>query len=329
MPAISATLKSKFRLIFSGSGKQIEELAKAIVAALRGVYPIEVQQHKEVIRAFVLFTARDPTTSNSAYSWLQGVDVEGTSFGPAAKPRDVIRGLSWLMSLTGPTLLVVDQIDAIVSVHNHALCATESIDEAEERKALTIIDELAGGLMDLRDITSRTVTVLSALEATWAVLEKRAGVPVTARFRDPDYIRPIDSETKAQSVVIGRLRAAYDAVGFVPSYPSWPFHSDAFNCTIGWLPRTLLRRCDAHLRKCLSNGHVLELTSFEEANVKVPTNKLDPSSIDETFHQLRERASTDMLLDPATGETLLPTYCWMRCGATLCKREFRTISISR
>ena len=40
-PSVRSVLKSKFKVIFSGSGKEIIELAKAIVGALRSAYPVE------------------------------------------------------------------------------------------------------------------------------------------------------------------------------------------------------------------------------------------------------------------------------------------------
>src|SRR5262245_15368193 len=86
------------------------ELASAIIEVLRGEHRTETQQHRNVIRAFVMLQAGDPAVSDIAYSWLQSVDVEDTALGTVLRPRDVVAGLSWLMSLTGPTLVAVDQI---------------------------------------------------------------------------------------------------------------------------------------------------------------------------------------------------------------------------
>ena len=305
-PSVRSVLKSKFKVIFSGGGKEIVELAKAIVGALRSVYPIETQKYQSVIRAFVLFNARDPDASDAAYSWLQGVDVEGNLFGPAARPRDVIRGLSWLMSLTGPTLLVVDQIDAIVAVHNHAFDLENGTDEVEDRKALKIIDELAGGLMDLRDLTLRTVTVLSSLEATWEVLQKRALAPAADRFRDPDYLRPINDGMAAERLVSARLGKAYQTQGFAAPYPTWPFRIKAFENTIGMLPRSLLKRCDAHIRKCLANGQVSELHSFEASEIRAEPPPVTAPQIEVLYQKLCTEVSPGVLQTQDAAEKLLP-----------------------
>lgn len=305
LPSIQTLLKTKFNAIFTGEGKEIDRLADAILDALRRDYRTEAQRHRHVIKVFVVFQSRDPLVSDAAYSWLQGVDVEGTAFGPAASPRDVVRGLSWLISLTGPTLLVVDQIDAIVSVHNHALAATDDGDEAERRQALKIIDELARGLMELRDITLRTVTLLSTLEATWQVLQSRAIAPAKDRFRDPDYIRPLANGSAAQSIVAGRLQAAYQAQKFKAKYPSWPFLQSALDGAVGWLPRELLRRCDAHRRKCVADGRVTELESFD-AKAAADKQASPRPAIEERFLQLSKEASLADFVDPEKGEKLFP-----------------------
>ena len=303
-PTIGQALKSSYPVIFNGKGDDIFQLADAIVDALRTPYRKETQRHRNVIRAFVTLQAHDPEVSDMAYSWLQGVTTEDSPFGPTVGARDVIRGLSWLMSLCGPTLLVVDQIDAIVGAHRHALEAGEAANGGQDLKALAIIDGLAGGLMDLRDITSRTITVLSSLETTWEILEQRAHAPAMARFKPPDYVRPIADGSMAQNMVAGRLAPAYERHGYAPQYPSWPFHPDAFKATVGWLPRELLRRCDAHIQHCLTNNSVSELTAFDGAGPE-PAPPPPTDAIEAKFNELREKASIDDFRDPSKGANLL------------------------
>jgi hypothetical protein len=159
--------------------------------------------------------------------------------------------------------------------------------------------------MDLRDTTLRTVTLLSALEATCQVLQTRAIATAKDRFRDSDYIRPLTNGRAAESIVTGRLQAAYAAQKFKPSYSSWPFRPSAFDGAIGWLPRELLRRCDAHRRKCVADGRVTELESFDaRAIADKPT--APPPAIEERFWQLCRESSLADFLDPDTGEKLFP-----------------------
>ena len=58
-------------------------------------------------------------------------------------PREIVRSLSWLMSLTGPTVLAFDQLDPIV----HQVARQTTIENADEQNtARWIIDQIANGL---------------------------------------------------------------------------------------------------------------------------------------------------------------------------------------
>ena len=115
----------------------------------------------------------DPGLQDFARAWLTGADIEAAGrerlhlMRSAIPPRKAVQGLSWLMALGGPTICALDQIDAIVSVaHAAAGTGTPSEDRAQNR-ALAVIDELAGGLMDLREMTRQTMMVVASLEGTW------------------------------------------------------------------------------------------------------------------------------------------------------------------
>ena len=301
-------LRESVRAVDEALGRNVtastssREIAELIVNALRKEHPTETRQHREVIRAFVMLMAREPDISDEAYSWLQGVQADGNHFGQVKSARDVVRGLSWLMSLAGPTVLAVDQIDAIVSVHNHALDAEgEAGANDERRRAMQIIDGLAGGLMDLYDTTRRTLTVLSSLEATWEILKAKAVASWTGRFREePAYVQPIADGSAGLALVTRRLAAAYGRGGFTPPYPSWPFHPDAFQRAAGLTARELLKRCDAHVRRCLRQGRVTELRHFDEG----PPPSVSPpaSGLAERFASLRERAPVERFADIESAE---------------------------
>src|SRR5690606_15836756 len=119
-----------------------------------------------------LLISEDLDCHNIAHAWLQGMKLDP---GVAQRlgllqdnsPINVVEGLCWIMSLVGPTLIAVDQIDSIVSARN-ALARTTGIEPTDEQKeAQFIIDSLAQGLMDLHEKKRRAVTVVSCLEASW------------------------------------------------------------------------------------------------------------------------------------------------------------------
>lgn len=285
--------------------EELAQLAQVIIAALHKQYRAETQAHQDVIRALFLLHSNDVSLSAAAYNWLQGLEIEedfarNFSFRVRQRySRDIVQGLSWLMSLTGPALLAVDQIDAIVSEYNLSSGPFGAAQSLQEYKALSIIEGLGRGLLELRDLTRRTMTVVSCLEATWQILSSRSIKPVEGRFHPhPEILKPIKRTAIAEALVRKRLGAAYDKTGFTPPYPSWPFRSEAFETAPGLFPRQLLKLCDAHRRKCLRNGAVSELTSFDggEAGPPAPEPIEKPSAgISQRFEALKKRVSTAAL----------------------------------
>ncbi|HZW47813.1 MAG TPA: hypothetical protein VFF61_09815, partial [Microvirga sp.] len=71
-----------------------------------------------------------------------------------------------------------------------------------------------------------------------------------------------------------RLSRGYERVGFKPIYPKWPFKPSVFASVAegGMTPRELLRRCEQHRRKCVEEGRVTELATFENGEpTRAPT----------------------------------------------------------
>ncbi|MFO7906379.1 MAG: hypothetical protein ACQESR_10095 [Planctomycetota bacterium] len=70
--------------------------------------------------------------------------------------------LSWMISLAGPTVLAIDQIDPIVTYLN-IVSGDDGSDELNEamRVARTIIENIAAGLGVPRDVTQRTFIVIA------------------------------------------------------------------------------------------------------------------------------------------------------------------------
>lgn len=231
-------------------------------------------RYPDIVRACLLLILGDWDARNIAYSWLQGLEIDpedlrGIGFGLARPaPIDLVRGMSWLMSLAGPTLIAIDQIDAIISEANLRRSEGHDITSAEPA-ALSIIESLAGGLMELHDIKYRAMTVVSCLRETWEILHNRSTVAMSARFSSPVALLALKNETAARRMIEARLALAYTEVHFEPSYPSWPFAPRAFATAVTFRPRQLLRACDDHRRHCLIRGRVVELESFDEGGARV------------------------------------------------------------
>jgi hypothetical protein len=248
-------------------------------------------KHGDVLRALVWLQRGDPEQRQLARAWLLGVDLPESRqtlhlIAPSSSPRATVEGVSWAMSLAGPTLWAVDQIDAIVSI-THAQAGQGSTEDAAERRARAIIDSLALGLMWLWDGTRRSMTVVSTLEETWEVLRQRVTAPMLGRFAQPTGLRPIGDAEVARRLVEARLAAAGREFGWTPPYPSWPFRPETFAGTAMLSPRELLRRCAEHVERCRMQGSVSELPSFIEAPPAIPSPHPPPPGEDTVEQRYR------------------------------------------
>ena len=176
--------------------------------------------------------------------------------------------------------------------------------EAEEqRQAQSIIEALAGGLIDLHEVKRRAVTVVASLEATWNVLEERATTAWSARYKKPNILQPLANGKVGQALVGARLNQAYASCKFKAPYETWPFSSAAFETAIGFSPRQLLKACEDHRLYCLSNGRVTECGSFAQA--PPPAIEAPPATgLDEVLGQEMKVADITGLLEQANEERL-------------------------
>lgn len=273
-----------------------------VVTALRKQHP-ELQQHQDVLRALVLFGSEDDHQRDLGWQWLQALGMseqEKLLHGfnaPSAQPREVVRGISYLMSLAGPTLLALDQLDAIVAEQSLATESPEQESPQSERSkaALAIIQGIAKGLIALRDTMSRTQTVVACLEQTWSVLHQRALVTMTDRFLPPLALRPVVEASQVQRLVELRLMTAYASVGYQPPYPSHPFKPRYFSTLAGASPREVLKRCDEHRWNCLRAEEVTEIEGVPELIQQVGSGS-DFSTVRARFEELCAAADPAKLI---------------------------------
>jgi len=259
-------------------------VARDFSAAVRRAEPQGTLTHRDCVMAFTGLVSGDAEVQDFALAWLTGNDVEQTGktmlglMRSGLPARKAVEGLSWLMALAGPTLCALDQIDAIVSVAHADAGIGASGEDVHQNRALAVIDELAGGLMELREVTRRTVTVVSTLEQTWETLCQRAIASFKDRF-ELVRLRSIGSAAAAHGLVAKRLAEPYREAGFAPPYPSWPFRPEAFSGVALFSPRQLLQACRAHIETCLASGRATELAAFANA-IAVPEGNVAVDAAD-------------------------------------------------
>lgn len=251
------------------------------VRALQKTFSLEAMQHSNVIRALLL--QGDPEAAETAYSWLQGLDIDPAdrkALGLTSPPPSgdaLVSGICWLMSLGGPVMIAIDQIDAIVTAGNILAERPADLDDDAEARARAIVHVLAGGLLDLHDHTHRAMTVVTCLTETWEVLRQKAPRAALDRFAvAPLRLNAIAAGRSAVADLVAlRLAPAYARHGVVPPTPTWPFTETALAELEGHWPRRILMRCEDHRQKCLAAETVSPCSSFDEpAPGRVPVADL-------------------------------------------------------
>jgi hypothetical protein len=287
----------------------IRELVRVFINSLAKEHREDILQHQDVVRALILLISEDLECASVAHAWLQGIDLEPADVHALGfisikkEPIEIIRGMAWIMSLVAPTMIAVDQIDAIVSESNARAQPNNNEINEEQREAQSIIEALAGGLIDLHEVKRRAITVVASLEATWNVLEKRATTAWSARYKKPDILQPLTNGKVGQALVGARVTQAYAGCKFKVPYETWPFSPAAFETAIGFSPRQLLKACEDHRLYCLSNGRVTECQSFAQAPLPA-IDELPSTGLDQVFSQELKVANVAGFLEQEQEERL-------------------------
>jgi hypothetical protein len=305
------------------------------VSALRTLDREVGRACQDTARALVLHGSQDFQAQDVAYAHLMSEPADPTEradwgFTPAIRtPQQIVRDISRLMALTlDPTVIAIDQLDTLFAQTSTAFFSRrEGVEESHARQVAPIAD----GLLMLRDITQRTLVVVSCLPDTWELMKRVAPTPVTERFRDAHLPDRISSPAIGAAIVAKRFALKFAAQRFVPPYATWPIAPAAFADAPTMSPRGLLRRVDRHVTWCLDHDEVVELDrlvddgavrpqlfgsvdAFSEATVLLPTlqvtatepTEVDLRPLDVRFAELVAAADVDAALDPNTEDLHMP-----------------------
>ena len=312
------------------AGLNLQSLKNANRQILRAIarrHRQAAMHFQDIVRALIFLNSEDFTVSGIGYSYLQGMEMdtdEKSTFGfqsASMKLSDLVEGLSWVMGRQGSTILALDQLDAIVAQHHYiAENAVDSELTNEQRVSKSIIEGIGGGLMALRDITSRTLTLVSCLSVTWEILARDAVQSVKDRFLSNLFLTAPTDSNVAEKLVALRLQPAYQAVNFSPSYPTWPFHSEFFAAAVqqGKSPRQILQRCSQHRDYCISREDIAELHSFVEDKSRT-IKEIDFSSIEDAFNQAKQQVDLDRAVEETHEDDILGQ--WLKTASACLVQE--------
>lgn len=303
--------------------------ATGLIRSLQTKYPAEAMEHQDVLRALVLVNSNDFEIASVGFGWLQGLGIEEEQkfkhgfLHSQLAPAKLLRAIAWLYSLRGPVVVALDQLDAIVAEHDLASgpFSEDPVISARQHVSLSIIEGIANGLMALRDLTRRTQVVLSCLETTWNILQKKALQSSTDRFEPPLSLGKANSGESAKKMVEARLALAYRAAAVTPPHSTWPFAPRAFE-SLALTPRNVLKACDQHIRGCLEAGAVRELESFgatpPPAPPPPPESKL--AVLDKKFAQFLSTAKPEKL-EPHDDEFELDELIEAACSSLVAEYD--------
>lgn len=234
-----------------------------LLAMLAAVAPAETQRRRDIVRALALCDSGNEAISRFAATWLQGGAVDEmrrNELGFLAAPPDaaeIVRGLLWILSLSGPTLIAVEGVDAVVA---RSMSSNGDVDDP------AVLKSLAGGLLALHDVKRRAMTIVACREESARALFEQTSL--AAAFRRTRISPSVRSADLVERLVAARLTAAYAQAGFSPPYPTFPFTRAAIASAVGLSPRELLRRCWQRQQACLAEGGIRECASLAQAPVK-------------------------------------------------------------
>ena len=307
-------VEQEVEIAFRNPKIDVGQVTRVLINGLMKVEP-NAFKHQNVCRALCLLRSPDSDVQGLAYGWLQGYDADEQArrdFGLSAAPPaavELVAGMSWIMSLSGPTLVALDQIDGVV---NPSRATAQETDDIGEAKGLD--DRLAAGLLEFHDVRSRGKTVIACLLNSWEALKARGLMPFVQRFDPPIPLEGMTKASAVEALISGRLRPAYAAAGFSPPFPSWPFSPTAIQdaAAAAMTPRIILMRCDAFRRQCVEKERVDICDSLTGA----PTTHQPPpppiNSFAADLARLRDAADIDGMIaagdDSALGQLLVDAF---------------------
>jgi hypothetical protein len=297
-----------------GEAPLTPEHLRTFLSGLRTVDSRIAVECGDTIRALVLYASEH---SDVGKSYLKGVDEsseERRRWGLPAESnpsRTLVRDISRVLAMTGPCVIAVDQLDTLVNKGQDATGEVVTNPELVQE-----IADISDGLMQLRETTRRTITVVACLPNTWRMLKSIASDTVEDRFTTTPILASIGDPEIGRKLVEKWLGVMYQRNGIVPPHSTWPVARSAFD-PANWsarTPRQLLKRVHQHAEACLY-GEIRELGSFDEPQpvevVATPvTAGPEPdymAEFDARFAQLKQTAAiTAAEIRPANEDEVLP-----------------------
>lgn len=288
---------------------------------------------QDTARALALHASEDSGTQDIGYEFLCSNDEveqgERARWGMRRGRRsaqEIVRDISRLLALTGPTVIAVDQIDLVIAQASR----TDPTDPRKAWNESLLLEHIAAGLMSLRETTRRTLSVVACLPSAWQLVKTKATDTVQDRFREAVQLREIPSADVGRELIAKRFDAKFAEARFAAPYPTWPIAPAAFDEAVQFTPRELIKTIDSHVRACLAADRVTELTHLLHSvpsPVGVPAADTahaeagDLAALDAQYRELQQTADPTRALDPAVEDKVVPALLNAGLTAWIAARE--------
>lgn len=278
----------------------------------------------QTLRALILRSAWNTTLQDIGEGHLRStveeLDIhDRTRWRLPSRPKpahEVVEEISYLLALTGPSMLALDQVDDTLRQVRRASVQRRAAQEGEESpEVYQLLEDVGQGLMEARERLRRTVILVSCFATTWKLISEKTFASIGDRFRQEERLNKIPSAGVGQELVAAHFAPKFAAAGFRPPYPTWPVAPAAFADAPDYTPRGLLQRIDGHVRECLRRGQIIILTDLyralapakpvaaELAQVAAP-DQLE--TFDRQFTTFRNHAAVKAALNPTKEDDEMP-----------------------
>ncbi|MQM28863.1 helicase HerA domain-containing protein [Glycomyces albidus] len=282
------------------------EAVDAVVAAVHAEFGYLDGTARDVVRALCLLSSRNPADLGIAEDWLSCREEVGTGrrerwgIHPATRrPREVLLALTKVVSLVGPVLFCIDQIDEIVQKADLNTAGVSPHGDLDAQ-----LSNLAMGLMDFIEQSRRTLTVVSCLPGSWSRLEAATLQSVPGRFWSPRALDEHLTGDAARAIIARHVEARLADVKFKAPWAGWPAAPEAFNQKLLNTPRQILRSVQDHARRCLDQDDFEPLRSLVPDAGVGPVR--EPESVAARFEQILREVDVASALSHEHEDTDLP-----------------------
>jgi hypothetical protein len=292
----------------------------------------------DVAIALLLQASEDYHAQDVGRAFLAGPDIEledRQRYGFQASslpPQEVIATMDFLVAKAGMvSVICVDQLDGLIAVtHRDGENATAEV---------SLLDQIANGLMDLAQECPNSLIALSCLRSTWERIRNKTVQSAAARYPAELKFGAIPSPKVGEALIAAYFNRAYQKARFTPPYPTWPIKLNAFRDAQNYTPRRLIELSEAHVRKCRQTRVITELETFPGADTPATTEPPNPSAgpvsktnlfenFDADFAAARDAAAIDGALDEAHIDAKLPALLQAGLSAWIDENsQSRTFSI--